>query len=200
MIQNATGEGFMSKNSAIPKAIPALPKTSLPDRPPPHPVLESPLPKLEIRKTDPQGAGHFGARRNGGRRKHLGIDLVAPPGTPVTSPLDGTVTRLGWPYGDDPSYRYVEVTTGTGLVARHFYVAPSVTLGETVTAGKSCLGTVQDLTKRYPHITNHLHLEIRQADDPARRDHRPRDANGQTANLYKTYPVIDPTYLLPKQA
>ena len=157
------------------------------------------MPTLEIRKADPQGAGHFGASRDGGRRKHLGIDLAAPAGTPVTSPLDGTVARLGWPYGDDPSYRYVEITTETGLVARHFYVAPGVRLGETVIAGESCLGTVQDLTKRYSQITNHLHLEIRQADNPARRNHRPRDARGQMANLYKTYPVIDPTDLLPKR-
>jgi len=189
----------MSKHQALPRAIPVQATPPCPDRPPLRPILKCPFPRLEIRKTDPQGAGHFGARRNGGRRKHLGIDLAAAAGTPVTSPLDGTVTRLGWPYGDDPSYRYVEVTTGTGLVARHFYVAPGVALGETVTAGKSCLGTVQDLTRRYPQITNHLHLEIRQADDPARRDHRPRNANGQIANLYKSYPVIDPTALLPKR-
>jgi len=186
----------MSQKSVPPKAIPALPKMPRPALPPSLPALARPLAHLEIRKRDRFGEGHFGASRDGGRRRHMGLDLVALPGTPVTSPLDGTVTRLGWPYGNDPSYRYVEVTAEAGLVVRHFYVAPEIGLGRRVMAGETCLGTVQDLTRRYPDITNHLHFEMRQAADPACRDHRPRDARGHRRNLYRGYPVIDPTPLL----
>lgn len=175
----------MGQKTAQPKSRPAVAAMPLPP-------LASPLPSLKIRQRDPQGAGHFGASRGGGKRRHLGIDLIAPPGTPVTSVLDGTVTRIGWPYGDDLSFRYVEVTSAAGLVTRYFYVAPEISPDETVTAGTTCLGTVQDLTQRYRGIANHLHLEMRQADDPARRGHH--------ADLYKGYRVIDPTPLLPKRA
>ncbi|MGB1547325.1 MAG: peptidoglycan DD-metalloendopeptidase family protein, partial [Alphaproteobacteria bacterium] len=118
-----------------------------------------------------KGEGHFGASRDGGRRKHLGVDLIAAPGTPVSSAISGTVSKIGWTYAGDPHYRYVEVTGTTGLVVRHFYVAPWVQDGEVVETGRTRLGTVQDLTRRYPGIINHLHLEARQADDPARRNH-----------------------------
>ncbi|MCE2510472.1 MAG: M23 family metallopeptidase [Alphaproteobacteria bacterium] len=179
-------------------AIPVLPEP-LPGTPgrPPLPRLASPVPNPAIRGRDAKGEGHFGASRDGGRRTHLGIDLIAAPGTPVLSAIGGTVSRLGWAYGGDPHYRYVEVTAPTGLVIRHFYVAPLVKADEAVEAGRTLLGTVQDLTRRYPGITNHLHLEARQAADPELRSHRVRDFAGRVTDLYKTYPVIDPTPLLP---
>lgn len=171
------------------------PNTLLPSDPamPPLPRLASPVPNPVIRKRDAQGEGHFGAARNGGKRKHQGVDLVAAAGTPVTSAVSGVVTRIGWPYRNDSHYRYVEVTMEAGLIVRHFYVSPTVKMREPVEAGKTRLGTVQDLTRRYPGITNHLHLELRQAVQ----DYR---ADGEAAHRYDAYPVIDPTPLLPMQA
>lgn len=189
----------MSHNKVVRMAIPVLPKpipTAIPPAPSP-PRLASPVPNPTIRGRDAKGEGHFGAARDGGRRKHLGVDLIAAHGTSVMSSVSGTVSRLGWAYAGDPHYRYVEVTTPAGQVVRHFYVFPLVQVNEAVEAGKTRLGTVQDLTRRYPGITNHLHLEIRQAEDTGRQNHRIRGPSGRLVDLYKTYPVIDPTPLLP---
>lgn len=186
----------MSYNKVVPMAIPVLPKPLPAAIPPALPRLANPIRSPTIRGRDAKGEGHFGAARDGGRRKHLGVDLIAAHGTPVMSSVSGTVSRLGWTYSGDPHYRYVEVTTTAGQVVRHFYVFPFVEANEAVEAGKTRLGTVQDLTRRYPGITNHLHLEMRQAEDPARRNHRVRDPSGRLVDLYKTYPVIDPTPLL----
>lgn len=46
---------------------------------------------------------------------------------------------------------------------RVFYVDPDQSMqpGTLVVAGKTTLGTVQDLTLRYKDITNHVHIELR---------------------------------------
>ncbi len=82
----------------------------------------------------------------------------------------GTVTKLGYPYGDDLAFRYVELETVDGFFYRYFYVEPLVDLGHYVVGIKDlsynlssndALGIVQDLTARYPGITNHFHFEIK---------------------------------------
>ena len=64
-----------------------------------------------------------------------------------------------YPYGDDLSYRYVQVTVG-GYDFRVFYIDPSVRVGQEVTAD-TAIGLVQDLGLRYPGIPNHVHFEIK---------------------------------------
>lgn len=120
---------------------------------------------LPRRRRDKWGSGHFGASRSGGKRKHKGIDFAAEPGTAIYSPVHGRVTKLGYPYGDDLSFRYVEVTAG-GLRHRLFYIYPRVAKGDIVDPG-DLLGIVQDSDKRYPGITNHVHYEILDADNEA---------------------------------
>jgi len=64
---------------------------------------------------------HFGAPRDGGRRKHAGCDLYAPVGTPVFAVADGTVLQFGLFYlgtyalvvdHDDFVVRYGEIQKG----------------------------------------------------------------------------------------
>lgn len=50
----------------------------------------------------------------------------------------------------------------TRLSARVLYINPAVAEGDAVSAG-DVLGAAQDLTGRYPGITNHVHVEMRDA-------------------------------------
>lgn len=109
------------------------------------------------RKMDGFGSGAFKSPR--GSRKHKGIDYAAWPGSLVLSLVAGKVTKLGYPYADNLSFRYVEVTTRLNRRWRFFYVSPSVEVGDTIKIN-DLLGSVQDLEPRYRGITPHIHLEV----------------------------------------
>lgn len=119
------------------------------------------LSELKRRGSDGFGSGHFGASR--GSRTHNGVDLLVNAGEAINSPVTGTVTKLGYPYGDDLGYRYVEVESG-GYEFRVFYVEPSVRVGQEVTT-ETAIGSAQDLGRRYPGIPNHVHFEIKSDGD-----------------------------------
>jgi murein DD-endopeptidase MepM/ murein hydrolase activator NlpD len=114
-----------------------------------------------VRGEDRYGSGAFGAERDDGRRVHEGADFIAAPASSVYAPLSGVVTKMGFAYGNDRHLRFVEVTDAPmRLVARIFYVDPSIGLGQAVTAGDA-IGVAQSLARRYPRgITNHVHVEI----------------------------------------
>lgn len=110
------------------------------------------------RGSDNYGNGYFGASR--GPRTHNGIDFSTGSGDAVLSTVSGEVTKLGYPYGDDLGFRYVQVSTCDSAKHRFFYVLPSVRVGDAVREG-SVLGTSQDLSIRYPNgMTQHYHYEI----------------------------------------
>lgn len=111
-------------------------------------------------RNDKYGSGYYGAPR--GNRTHQGIDLAAQVGSSVLSNIAGKVTKLGYAYTDDPSYRYVQVTSAEGLDYRFFYVEPGVELGDTVRVDDE-LGVVQNLGRRYDGITPHIHFEVKKA-------------------------------------
>lgn len=113
--------------------------------------------KLKKRGTDKWGSGEFGASR--GDRTHNGIDYACEPGTQICSPYAGKVTKLGYPYGDDLSFRYVEVTDYSQRQHRIFYVEPSVEVGKFIADGE-VVGVSQKLGNRYPEITEHVHYEV----------------------------------------
>lgn len=121
------------------------------------------IPPIEgpVRGIDAYGSGAFGASRDGGRRTHRGVDLVAEPGAPVRAPIAGVVTRIGAVYAAPDALRFVEIASpGAGVKARVLYVGATVKLGGTVAAGE-LIGRAQNLAQRYPGgITNHVHLEI----------------------------------------
>ena len=114
------------------------------------------------REQDKHGEGAWGAPR--GSRIHRGIDYAAVPESILLSPVAGFVTKLGFPYGDDLTYRYVEVTDRGGLRHRFFYVEPLVQLGDRIKKEYQ-LGIVQRLGRRYPGITEHIHYEIKDRDN-----------------------------------
>ena len=135
---------------------------------PPPVQLDSPVPNPTIRAQDDWGAGHFGAGRDSSTRTHNGVDLVANPGASVTAPVSGEVKKTGQVYSSGVQYDYVEIKTRSDHTVRVFYVSPdqSMQKGTPVVAGKTTLGSVQDLTLRYKGITNHVHVELR---DPSGR-------------------------------
>lgn len=114
------------------------------------------------RVRDKYGSGQYGSSRDKGTRIHNGIDIIAIPGEKIFAPFDGEIIREAVPYSRD-IYRGI-VFKGSGEWAVHelkiFYV-------EGLQSGKvkkgQEIGTVQDLTIKYPTITNHIHLEIKAA-------------------------------------
>jgi murein DD-endopeptidase MepM/ murein hydrolase activator NlpD len=127
--------------------------------------------ELEHRNCDEWGCGHFGAPR--GNRTHKGVDFKCPYGAHVQSPCSGRVTKLGYAYSDDLSFRYVEITADDGNRHRIFYVLPRVFDSSIVKEG-DVIGYAQDLEQRYPGITPHVHYEIIDTDgnfiDPEKYD------------------------------
>ncbi|MBI1186989.1 MAG: peptidoglycan DD-metalloendopeptidase family protein [Alphaproteobacteria bacterium] len=113
-----------------------------------------------VRGEDAYGFGHFGASRDRGRRAHKGVDYMAAPGHTVLAPVSGTITRIGDAYRSRSGFHFVEVRDEThGMLVRVYYVAPTVNVGDAITAGDE-IGTAQDLSRRYRGITNHVHVEL----------------------------------------
>jgi murein DD-endopeptidase MepM/ murein hydrolase activator NlpD len=126
--------------------------------------MQSPVPNPKMRN-DNQGHGHFGADRDGGKRRHKGVDIESAPKTVVKSPVDGVVERIGDPYGDG-NYKIVWIRTKDNREVGLYYVTPNdadgnpiIKPGDPVKSGAP-VGTMQDLTKKFPGMDNHLHLEI----------------------------------------
>lgn len=138
----------------------------------PCPRLVPPLAGARVRGSDAYGEGHFGSRRDRGRRRHLGVDLVAEAGAVVLSPADGRLGSPVEPYPNDPVKRGrlagVRVHTDDGYQVRVLYVdgsaaglAPAARVG----AGVTPIGRVQDLSALYPlraggTMTNHIHVDV----------------------------------------
>ncbi|MBI1245640.1 MAG: peptidoglycan DD-metalloendopeptidase family protein [Alphaproteobacteria bacterium] len=137
---------------------------------PQPPELLSPTPDRQIRK-DGQGDGAYGVSRDGGTRKHNGIDLVAPPGTQITSPVDGKIGPTFDPYrgipGKEGKLKAIRIETNDGHRVEVFYVdidGKNLERGAPISKGDP-LGTAQDLSLVYPPnangpMTNHVHLQI----------------------------------------
>lgn len=114
--------------------------------------------ELEVRGCDKWGCGYFGAPR--GDHTHNGIDYVIKPEMQILSPVIGEITKHGYPYADDLSFRYVQITDKDGKDHRILYCEPILPIGRTVKEG-TVIGFSQKLTERYPGITPHCHYEIK---------------------------------------
>lgn len=109
------------------------------------------------RTNDVHGSGAWQAPRGYG--KHRGIDIACLPDSIILSSTEGVVSKLGYMYNDDLSYRYVQVTTPDGYKIRYCYVEPDVKVRDTIEVGQP-LGVVQDIGRRYKGITPHIHLGV----------------------------------------
>ncbi len=153
--------------AAAPQAMPgaaASPTAEGPMAPPLIAQVEDLGPPIRIILFDLPVRDHtvnsrFGMRSlpgEGGPRRHLGVDIAAPTGTPILATSEGVVTAAGHDRGGYG--RYVEVHHPNGL--RSFYAhmsAVDVQVGAQVTGGQA-IGKVGSTG----YSTGpHLHFEIR---------------------------------------
>ena len=103
------------------------------------------------------GMRAFGANRSNGTRKHAGVDLYAPKGTPVRAMKDGKVIR---DYKFYLGTRALEIDHGN-MVVRYgeiSHVAPGVTAGTSVIRGQ-VVAYVGELVFKSGNKMSMLHLE-----------------------------------------
>jgi len=124
---------------------------------------------LPLRGIDAWGSGDFasprGTHKDGTRKTHKGIDFACYPGTIIHSPIAGRITKFGYPYSSDLSFRYVEITDKDLYRHRMFYVKPSrfIKINQLIEMDE-IIGEAQDIAGRYSKPTkvmkNHVHYEI----------------------------------------
>lgn len=109
-----------------------------------------------IRK-DHLGDGHFGARRSD--HTHEGIDLVVEPGQLVIAPTKCHVDRIAMPYPVDFTWSGLQLSTPLVLI-KIFYIEPlKDIIGKDIDFAEP-LGYAQDIRKKYPSITPHIHFQV----------------------------------------
>lgn len=115
----------------------------------------------DTRKADAYGCGEFGASRDGGMRRHEGVDFMADAGQPLVAPISGYVSKIGLAYPGDNVLKFVEITNpALRYTARVFYIDPQVELGHAVRLGQR-IGVHHTLEQKYPGgMTDHVHLEV----------------------------------------
>jgi|SRR5450432_198675 len=125
------------------------------------PVAREVVRNQRSRTRDGFGSGQFGVSRDGGSRVHKGLDVVARPKELIFSPIKGTIIREAFPYKSDLSVRGV-VIRGTAewedYEVKIFY-AEGLLSGDVVPGQH--IAFAQDLGRKYPGITNHVHIEVR---------------------------------------
>ena len=121
----------------------------------------SPTGSNTLRGVDSFGQGRFAAPR--GARLHSGVDFNVEAGDNVYSPIFGKIVRVAIPYKSDERFRGLVIEgigRYVGYSVKLFYLDPlKEIVGRTVKQGE-LIGTAQDLTIKYPGITNHIHFEI----------------------------------------
>ncbi|MBI3320257.1 MAG: M23 family metallopeptidase [Candidatus Omnitrophica bacterium] len=114
-------------------------------------------------RQDAKGDGRFGAPRSGHRR-HRGIDLEAPVGSPVRAIRSGVVIATGIHRGLG---RYLELEHRQGLRSLYGHLeTTTVEVGDRVRQGQRIATVGKTGNAKHPVIKPHLHLEILRAGTP----------------------------------
>jgi murein DD-endopeptidase MepM/ murein hydrolase activator NlpD len=118
------------------------------------------LSSMKIR-VDASGDGHFGSSRDGGSRRHNGVDLLVNKGQQIFAPFDGIITKQAYPYSDDRKFTGIHLTSPTGVKMKVFYMLPTAgIIGKSVKKG-DVVGTAQAISEKYgPPMQDHVHVEI----------------------------------------
>ena len=104
---------------------------------------------------------NFGDPRDGGARTHEGLDFMSVLGTPIVSPTEAVVTRVG--EGDSAGkYVYTANPGGESFRYMHLDTIADIDAGDTLEVG-DYIGTVGD-TGNAKGGAPHLHFEIRKGE------------------------------------
>lgn len=124
------------------------------------------MPYRGTRGVDAYGAGGFHAPRDGGARKHEGLDFVTVPGDKIIMPAGGLITGIGtaYPYS---TLGAVHIACSDGIhFIRLFYLNTGREVGTMLGQG-DILGSAEDVaaywelkSPRAGTMTNHVHLEL----------------------------------------
>ncbi len=101
---------------------------------------------------------NFGEPRGGGARTHEGLDIMAPEGTPIVSPVKGTVQGYGTA-ANPGKYVYVRGSDGHMYGFMHLHEIAKLKRGQKLKVG-DVIGTVGE-TGNAKGTTPHLHFEIK---------------------------------------
>ncbi len=106
---------------------------------------------------------NFGDPRDGGAREHEGLDMLAPLGTPIVSPTEAVVIRVG---DGARSGLYVSTANpgGETFVYMHLNEAADIDVGDSLDAG-DLIGFVGN-TGNASGGAAHLHFELREDREP----------------------------------
>lgn len=125
-----------------------------------HPVLNH---KLSIRN-DAAGEGRFGSSREGGKRRHKGVDIECVKGETVYSPITGVLVKIGRAYPKDPKYFALTIVGSeeySGLTVKLLYVShiDSHHVNNKIVKGTP-IGICQAISEKYgAPMKDHVHVE-----------------------------------------
>ena len=112
------------------------------------------------------GCGDYGASRDGGKRKHEGLDIVCADGATVYAPFDVKLNGKAVPYKKNNAINDGINLSGEGLCFKLFYVKPDRYSG-TLKKGQK-IGTLLPMQKVYPGIASHVHVQMCDKSDPTK--------------------------------
>ena len=133
--------------------------------PPAGEVPRFSLPEGGKIRSDSEGDGNFGSKRED--RLHKGVDITVRPGQMVPAPIDGVVTKKKDVYKDDNMGLHSTHIEGTGkwtgYTVKMFYMDYTALKEGTPVKRGALLGPAQDVSLRHKkkNMTPHIHYEVR---------------------------------------
>lgn len=113
---------------------------------------------FKIRGSDASGSGKFGSSRSGGKRKHMGLDILVKKGEPVFAPFDMEFVRVSKPYEDDNKF-VGGYWKSPDFDVKIFYMSP-VTNKKYFKQGEQ-IGIAQDISEKYgKQMPTHIHFQM----------------------------------------
>lgn len=125
------------------------------------PIAKNIVESQKTRVRDSYGSGQYGASRDSGTRKHNGIDIIVNPDEKIFCPIKGAIISETMPYRKDPSYKGVVIKGIESWIGYEIKIFYMVGLFSGVANESQEIGFAQNLTIKYPGITNHIHLEVK---------------------------------------